>query len=219
VLIFRNAVFLHLPKSGGTWVREAARRAGVTFDDYLIDGDQHGDLVNCPCPEKFTFTFVRHPLTWYPSYWRFKMGAGWDERNPFDIDCAAATFHAFVRNALCKYPGWCSQMFEDYAGPPGREVDFVGRFERLADDLVRALRTAGEEFDEGALRETPPANVSSWPVSEILWPQNLLEAVLVAEEAGLRRFGYAMALPGLPYSGADCRPARGHGLRQGSASV
>ena len=198
MLFTQNAVFLHVPKTGGSWVRDALLAAGIPRDEYLVDGDQHADLSYCPHPERFKFAFVRHPLSLYRSYWRYKMGtygtSDWDVRNPFDVDCAATTFDAFVRNVLAKYPGWCTQMFEDYTGPLHGQIEFVGRFERLADELVVALRLAGETFDETLLRQTPRTNVSWWPAQEAQWSAELASAVLAAEWAAIVRFGYDRTL-------------------------
>ena len=193
MLIFQRAVFLHVPKTGGSWVTMAARTAGCRFENFAVDGDNHADLSYCPHRDRFIFAFVRHPLALYRSYWRFKIGGGWDARNPFDMDCRADTFQAFVENVVTRYPGWCSSMFEDYVGPPDRPIDFIGRHETLADDLVRALRTAGEPFDEGMLRATPPVNASR--PYEAIWTPALVDAVVESEERTLRRFGYEPAAP------------------------
>ena len=193
MLIFQNAVFLHVPKTGGTWVREAARAGGATFSEYLVDGDQHGDLSHCPYPNRFKFAFVRHPCAVYSSYWRFKMRHGWDWRNPFDHDCALDSFTDFVRRVLDRYPGWCTQTFEDYVGPVTKTIEFIGRYERLADDLVLALRQAGEPFDEALLRRTPPANVSTWPVRELVWSPDLVAEVMHVEAGAVQRFGYTLS--------------------------
>jgi hypothetical protein len=191
MLIFRNAVFLHVPKTGGSWVTMAVRAGGCQVEDYVVDDDVHGDLSYCPHRDRFIFAFVRHPLALYRSYWRFKIGHKWDVRNPFDMDCAADTFPAFVEKVVSKYQGWCSSMFEDYVGPPDRPIDFIGRYETLADDLVRALRTAGESFDESALRATPPVNVSG--PCEASWTPALVDAVVKSEARALQRFGYEPA--------------------------
>jgi hypothetical protein len=128
MLIFRNAVFLHVPKTGGTWVKAAVANAGLDFDEYIVDGDIHGDLSYCPFPDRFIFAFVREPLSLYQAYWRFKVMAGWDARNPFDMACRAAAFDGFVENVLRLEPAWCSRMFDDYVGPaPEQEISFVGR--------------------------------------------------------------------------------------------
>ena len=156
MLILQSACFLHVPKTGGSWVRSAIMAARIPYSEFLVDDDPHCDLSYCPCPEKFLFAFVRHPLDVYRSYWRFKKGRHWDPRNPFDMDCRADAFVPFVEHVLDKYPGWCSTMFEDYVGPPEREIAFVGRYERLVDDLVTALRLGGVTFDERRIRTHPP---------------------------------------------------------------
>jgi hypothetical protein len=191
VLIFANAVFLHVPKTGGTWVKAAVSNAGIEFEEHLVDGDIHGDLSYCPFRDRFIFAFVREPLSVYQAYWRFKMTAGWDQRNPFDGDCAAPTFDGFVENVLRLEPAWCSRMFEDYVGrTPADEISFIGRFEALADDLVRALEMIGARFDEGVIRSTPPVNVSTVSRELTRWSPELAARVKRSEQRALLRFGY-----------------------------
>jgi hypothetical protein len=156
----------------------------------LSDGDRHGDLSYSPHPDRFTFGFVRHPLTLYQSYWRFKAQHGWDERNPFDVDCREDAFERFVRRVLDLYPGWCSQMFADYVGPADRSIASVGRFESLVDDLVAALRCCDCAFDEAALRSTAPVNVSMTPLALCRWTSSLAEEVASAEAEAMNRFNY-----------------------------
>jgi hypothetical protein len=190
MLILRSSVFLHVPKTGGSWIRQAIRAAGVPCAEYIVDGDPHAPLADCPCPEKFKFAFVRHPVALYRSYWRYKMDVGWDARNPFDIDCAAQSFDQFVRNVLRNCPGWCSRMFEDYVGTMDREIEFVGRFERLVEDVICALRRSGEEFDETMLRRTPRANASVTPQCGARGSSDLVDAIRAAECEAFTRFGY-----------------------------
>lgn len=188
VLIFRNAIFLHVPKTGGTWVKTAVRNAGVACEEFLVDGDVHGDRAYCPFPSRFIFAFVREPLSLYQSYWRFKTGVGWDERNPFDAACSAPRFSDFVDNVLRLEPAWCSRMFEDYVGTPANEIGFIGRFESLADDLVTALERIGEPFDERAIRETPVVNAS---MGAAVFGPGQEAKVRLSEARCISRFGYA----------------------------
>lgn len=188
--MFQNAVFLHVPKTGGQWVKAAVANAGLVCEELVFDGDIHGDLSYCPFRSRFLFAFVREPLSLYRSYWRFKTTAGWDDHNPFDLACASPTFDGFVENVLRAEPAWCSRMFEDYVGRQGHEIDFVGRFESLADDLVRALRTSGATFDERAIRQTPPVNVSTTPDVSASWSDALADRVRRSERAAITRFGY-----------------------------
>ena len=191
MLIFEKSVFLHVPKTGGTWVKAAVRNAGIPFEEYIVDGDIHGDLSCCPHKDRFIFAFVREPLSLYQAYWRFKIMAGWDHRNPFDMDCAAPTFTGFVENVLRLEPGWCSRMFNDYVGRPSvDEVDFIGRYESLTEDLIRALAATGVPFDGRAIRATPPVNVSTVSHELTRWPPELAERVRRSEQDAIRRFGY-----------------------------
>jgi len=76
MLIFPTAVFLHVPKTGGKWVKAAVANAGLEFTEWNAHGDIHNDLSYCPHRDRFVFAFVREPLSLYQSYWRFKAGAG-----------------------------------------------------------------------------------------------------------------------------------------------
>ena len=100
MLILPNACFLHVPKTGGSWVKKAIAAAGIECQDYRLAGDPHIGLQDCPCPEKFKFAFVRHPVDLYRSYWQFKMTNGWDEKNPLDQSCQSDDFHQFTRDVL-----------------------------------------------------------------------------------------------------------------------
>jgi hypothetical protein len=205
VLIFKEAVFLHVPKTGGTWVKAAVTNAGLEFEEYFVEGDAHGDLSYCPFRDRFIFAFVREPLSLYRSYWRYKMGqsgmtTNWDAQNPFDVEYAAPTFEGFVENVLRLEPGWCSRMFEDYVGPPTCEINFVGRFESLVDDLVQALRMTGATFDERAIRATSPINVSTVAPALAQWRNDLAQRVRHSEHMAIKRFGYSRE------SGRVCGP-------------
>lgn len=195
MLLLDRAVFLHVPKTGGTWVERALASAGVPFSQYDVDGDRHADLSYLPRQDLPVFAFVRHPLTLHQSYWRFKMGAGWDSRNPFDLDVQTDRFDLFVERTLRTHPGWVSQMYEDYVGRPDHEIAFIGRFEQLADDLVRALTTFDIPFNEAQLRSTPPINVSPGWFAESQWDPGLACAVADSEARAMERFGYGRLSP------------------------
>ena len=45
---------------------------------------------------------------------------------------------------------------------------FVGTQENLVEDLIEALTLAGEKFDPGAIRATPPYNVSDYQTMELV---------------------------------------------------
>jgi hypothetical protein len=97
-------------------------------------------------------------------------------------------FDAFMRRVVESYPGYLTQMYGWYA-PPG-EVDFVGHTERLADDLIEALRISGTAHDEEAIRATEKVNTSSKRIERPTWDPGLRAAVYRLEAPVFERFGY-----------------------------
>ena len=93
-----GAIFLHIPKTGGTWVFEVLTELGLVkrtvgrhpHADYTRavfypnhkarwkewEGVSQGGLFNRGSTMKFPFTFcfVRHPAMWYVSWWRYLTG-------------------------------------------------------------------------------------------------------------------------------------------------
>lgn len=191
MLILPQSCFLHVPKTGGTWVRQAIEAAGVPCQAFSIGPDHHPGLAQCPCPEKFKFAFVRHPLSLYRSYWQYKMTYGWDLNNPLDTSARADDFTSFIENVLQMAPGIYSRSLHDYVGPPGKEIDFIGKYENLADDLIKALQLAGERFEEQPIRNLAAANQSDKHRFPATFTPALAERVLRAESEALNRFGYA----------------------------
>jgi hypothetical protein len=168
-LLLPHSIFFHIPKTGGTWVREAVRAAGIPANEVFgelgsVEIDRYGLFHAKPRELKvqgqFTFAFIRHPLSLYQSHWAYKCRLGPDYYNDFDRQCMSEDFGEFVRNAVKMGP-WVSSEMREYLGYDAKMVDFIGKQERLADDLVEALRRAGESFDEAALRSVPRVNESS----------------------------------------------------------
>jgi len=213
-----GAVFLHIPKTGGNWVREVLEEAGlsagevghkhadadrVLLDPYLTAGPirrvawwARGGPPTLDPP--FMFCFVRHPLTWYPSWFRYMSRRGWNQwplrRGPYDWHpchelnaTASLGFDEFVDKALEAAPGYLTRLASWYTR---RGVGFVGRQERLLDDTIEALGRMELAFDESAIRKRAPVNTSGGAGFEAQWEPTLRDRVLRAEAAYLRRFGY-----------------------------
>ncbi len=150
--------FLHVPKTGGTWAVRAMEAAGVS----LADIGMHADRNDLPLHgEFFCFAFVREPLSWYRSWWCHRHTfCDWQDGQPLD-QVGRAPFEQFVSDALGRFPGYVSDLFEQFTGPVGAEIDFVGRYESLVDDLIEALRRGNQTFTESVIRSYPATNVSS----------------------------------------------------------
>jgi hypothetical protein len=151
----------------------------------------------------FKFCFVRHPLAWYESYWSFTRSRGWvawgvnrrgrphwHPNAPLD-GLGDDDFNRFMRNVLERCPGYVSRLYGWYAAP---EIDFVGKQERLTDDLAEVLRRLGRAFDADRLRAQPPVNVSDRSHAPV-WDPALRHEVASAESAALERFAYSVEGP------------------------
>jgi hypothetical protein len=207
----KNTVFYHIPKTGGMWVLKALERGGVALtplrckkcaalnplqDRKVCCG--HGTYQTIQEPndgkKRLRFGFVRNPLSMYQSYWAYKMEVGWDTRNAFDRAFARERFPDFVRAVTVQKPGWVSTWFESYVGPQDAPaLGFMGRQENLMEDLLTALKMAGEEANEEAIRATEAVNAASflprWQ-EECRYTPELADRVWTSEQRAMERFGY-----------------------------
>ena len=112
-------------------------------------------------------------------------------------------FKEFVARYLDLHPGVATRTMLHMLGwrrrspevwePTPWAVTFIGRYERLAEDLAAALERAGEPFDRAALAATAPQRVGArGPLREATrLPAPLRARILAAEPALCRQFGYA----------------------------
>lgn len=243
LLLKCGAIFLHVPKTGGSWVRD------TLMDCDLLAEEQpafhvHADMMRVmnkslfgpdrqlqkfltgrrlekifrplgwfasdveePELDRFTFCFVRHPLGWYESVWRAGLRTDqvskiqekpekfaqarrdprtreWHPYNEFR-PCYRENFNDMMREMTAQCPGYVSRLYASYATP---RIDFVGKQESLADDLVRVLQQLNVDFDEGRLREKDRVNVS--PSRPIAWDPEVKALVERLDYAAFYRFGY-----------------------------
>jgi len=185
------------------WVRKAIRSAGILTDEIIptamIGEDWHAMMghaspLQLHISDRFRFAFVRHPLSFYQSYWCFKMRTGWTSELTFDVQHRSEDFATFVRSVLKANPrGWLTLMYTRSLGEHFDAVEYIGRTERLADDLVCALTLAGETFDEDALRSTSAENVASkhpeW-AERCQYSDALRAEVCGVEHRIMEHFGY-----------------------------
>jgi len=192
-VLTERAMFYHIPKCGGTWVRQAMENAGIACKTAPITWRHPfgpmihrthaapGNVRDDARGGRFAFTFVRHPVEWYRSYWTSIQGVRprgnwWLDRLPRD------DLNEWALALIAQYPGFVTDLYRQYA-----PVEFVGKRERLPDDLVEALTQAGETFDEDALRATPRVNVGATVGVDTFEP-GVLDAIREAERDGIRRW-------------------------------
>ena len=178
ILLKSGGLFLHVPKTGGNWVTEVLESNELVFAhvagkhagpaqlaplEHLLEIPRRYDRPN---RASFRFCFVRHPLSWYESWYRMNVDRGWpewavdeDAWNPsVELNgLGASTFDRFIENVLRHRPGFLARLYRFYAA----DAHFVGRQEHLAEDLIAVLTLLGVEFDAAGLLRRPHANVGA----------------------------------------------------------
>lgn len=215
LLLKSGAVFIHVPKTGGGWVHTALHEQGLLHRDARVAFNHsppgHVNEVMRWTPGRYLrhwpmrplvtpgalrrapkFCFVRDPLKWYESWWKFMAGrwkawepGRWHPQREID-GCGDDDFGGFVEKVLEAQPGYVSRMYAMYTDG----CAFVGRFERLADDLSAALEELGVAHDAAALKATPHVNVSRSLLGRPEWDPALRRRVEEAEREAIERFGY-----------------------------
>ena len=192
-----DAVFLHIPKAGGTWVKAALAASGLRCEPAGGAGDHQ--LPDAYRKAGKRFAFVRHPLTWLESAWRGLHGSWpnrrdvpplhrertWSPIRNLTYLAGDADFNGFVETLLANQPGFVTRMYEAYIGPPGYpRVDWVGRKESLGADLQTILTGLGWR---GSLAIVPPANEGP-PGPAPVWHPVLQSRFLAAERPSVLRW-------------------------------
>jgi hypothetical protein len=182
-LVLNRAVFIHVPKTGGTWVREVCRRLVPNAQETgPFDEHDHFTIrqVRAARPDvalRPSFGFVRHPVTWLVSRWAWGRQTGMGEKIRRHPDAAAHWMAecwsddpiAFLIRSVEQYPGIAGQTFarmlglvavgDRYSRGPD-SVAQVCRYESMRDDLVAALAALdGVSGAREVIDSTPPLRV------------------------------------------------------------
>lgn len=212
-----NSIYIHLMKTGGWSVRDALNRMNLNCGE-IGRGHDPASLLPLPAKHKpFTFVFIRHPLSWYRSYWAYRMQAAWrvHPSQPItgwqtfgavlDHECRADDFETWMQNVLAYVPeGFLSRIYRIYT----EGVDFVGKVESFQDDFCRALSLAGESFSPELIQSLPRRNVTNTKFTEsALLSKALAKKVLATESYVMNKWGYD-SIPASLISTHPNRPTR-----------
>lgn len=144
----------------------------------------------------FRFCFVRHPLSWYESWWKYMQTIGWRD---FGVQNSATLWHPnatlnglgssdfneFIWNVIKKRPGYVSELFLSYSKPG---INFIGRTETLNRDLLEVLGILNVEIEKSEILNSPKFHESKRATIE--WDPKLREMLLKLELPALVHFGY-----------------------------
>ena len=163
----KQVLFLHIPRTGGSWVDAAMNKAKIPVEKWTRVGPwyrprKHTILLHYQLNllEKihYVFCFVRHPVSYYVSLWRFYARiAPWngerlkkykEELPPRATDEAVLRwkpdFNQWLDEVLEEEPGWVTRWYEQFIGPKrGEFCHYIGRQETLEDDFSEVMDIIG----------------------------------------------------------------------------
>ena len=143
----QNSAFVHIPKSGGIWVKDALKSCASVERDHI------------PTTAHFTpniyygvFLFVRKPCSWLGSLFSQRKYKKWNwDSNELESTCKSEDFDEFIDN-VCNNEGVVERYFNQYTQKYEINNDLqVGRQENLCNDLIRILKHFNEPFNEEGL--------------------------------------------------------------------
>ena len=204
-----GGLFQHIPRTGGTFIYEALTALNIpaTYWTKQKPGmpKKHA-LLNHYRPAympqvKFVFAFVRHPVDYYSSVWRYLHDARQCSRRRLNLLISKHQWHPFRQAALlykpdfCEWaevvlesePAWATRVMSWYVGPEdGEFCQFIGRTETIRSDLANLLIHFNYRIDPADLIKVPKANKSSTPPPAI--PDELRNRICREERVLIRRF-------------------------------
>jgi hypothetical protein len=148
-ILLNRSSFIHIPKCGGSAIQSMLNRLDLITKIYKYP--QNGHLFLHQMTESastYNFCFVRHPYTWWPSFWQ------WSKQDRFSLmERECSDFDTWVQEYGPFWMGHYSKLVSRYTGDDpvyssNIKMNFIGKTENLFRDLRTALIRAGEEFSE-----------------------------------------------------------------------
>lgn len=156
----------------------SVERVAPSYHSIIRDEDKPGVV----------FAFVRHPLTWYRSYWAWKSRLFfWNPYNPLDRTCADPDFEVFIGNVIKNFPGgYLNNIYPFFL----QHCTHAGRFENLKNDLISILKIAGEPFDAECIHNAPPRLSSAEVSGQVKYSPELALGIMKIDRNICDLFGY-----------------------------
>lgn len=204
MILCRSFVFLHVPKTGGNFVRAVLEDHAPAAWQVQRCSD-HATFADVPASHRALpkLAFVRNPFAWYVSWFHFQQR----ERAPFFLEVSdggrrsfAATMRAVFASggALQHGEGPFLQTLWQMLGP-GLEGCRVGKMETMREDLLRLLGEveAVPPAMAAAIQALPRQNTSAHDHYARYYDDELRDLVRRKDGPIFDHFGYAFeAAPG-----------------------
>lgn len=144
-VIFKRFRMLHFPRTGGKW------RIGVCKSHkipHALWTPKHSLPSEVGAQGLPTAVFIREPISWYRSYFAYKMTIGcWGSKagalQDFDREVHAETFERFMENVLSKRSGFCSNLMNQFIAGS----QYILPFEEMSKWFKWLLNTHSDKND------------------------------------------------------------------------
>lgn len=197
MLLTRHFVYVHVPRTGGNFVRNVILPHAPPSWQHRLLGDH--DTV-AAIPDSHThlprLAFVRNPYSWYVSWFSFQQRV----RSPFFLEASqdgTLPFGATMRRTLTSSAslqhgeGPFTQTIKEMLGPGLIQVR-SGKTETLREDLLRMLTdiVTLPEAMEQAIHALPPQNTSERGHYSSYYDDELRQLVHEKDREVFDYFGY-----------------------------
>ena len=191
-IILPKSVFVHIPKTGGTWVHAVLNKMDLIQNVVQIHAtpNKFRKLIG----DRLYFTFVRNPVTWYQSRW-----SGLYARNHHPVKLKNQPGFEFINDdELNNFKLWADNVLErtsltliykNYLGENLDGCDFIGKTENLSNDLIEILTKTKENFNPDFAKTTEKENKSVF--LNRYYSKPLLEKVIDYNYDIMTKFGYS----------------------------
>jgi hypothetical protein len=215
-IILTNSIFIHIPKCGGTWVKESLQNANL-IKVKTPGSTKHASLVELrpKMPElllsKKPFTFVRNPVTWWQSRWsdpyhrkhyfmdpiphseKWCPNIKWfNAETMMRNDEQFEDFNKYMAWILEWRPAFYSEYFRFMTNV---KKIAIGKYENLAGDLIEILYRLGENFDAQLIKETKIINESDPKLKDKrYYTYENLKKLIEVEKKTMEQYGYSTSM-------------------------
>lgn len=199
MILTRDFVFIHLPKTGGTFIRRVMERhAPKEWQTKIYEG--HPTVEDIPESHRQlpVIGAIRNPWSFYVSWYAF-LKSKVDDYEYFNQVSKGGTldFQTTLRNVMNTEPvkssGWGGYTyFIDFTYREKLHSTRYIRFENLREDFVEALDECTTVPDDlrKALLETPKINVSKHDEPAAYYDDELVAMIQQRDKPAFEMFGY-----------------------------
>jgi len=189
-----NTIFIHFPKTGGTFVREILKKVSKSHRIKSKYHPSHTPMREIEMDRyKNSFAFVRDPLTWYESTFKFMLDYcvnrkgkfGVNENNPLKLlsKFASPSFQDYMDQVVDTCPGHYQEEFLNFIDFD--RISFIGLQENLNHHLFYIFQQIGLKCPRPVIFNSPKHGQRIYPCE---WKKGHKEVILKANSELIQRF-------------------------------